>query len=82
MGTMSAFLAQSTPSPTGFDLLLSQSAIPALPGSQPAAPLDLSAINTPQTLFGPEHDAIRAGAAIDVQHWADRPERAATHRQN
>jgi hypothetical protein len=53
MGAMGAFLGQSTASPAGFDLLLSQSAIPAVAGSQPVAPLDLSAVNTPQILFGP-----------------------------
>ena len=53
MGTMGAVLGQSTPSPAGLDLLLGQSPIPAVPGSQPVAPLDLSAVNTPQYLFGP-----------------------------
>jgi hypothetical protein len=53
MGAMGAFLEQSTASPAGFDLLLSQSAIPTVPGGQPAAPMDFSAVNTPQYLFGP-----------------------------
>ena len=53
MGTMAGILGQSTTSPTGFDLLLSQSPVPAVPGNQPAAPFDLHAVNTPQTLFGP-----------------------------
>ena len=50
MGTVGAILGQSTPSPAGFDLLLGQSPIPAVPGSQPVG---LSAVNTPQYLFGP-----------------------------
>ena len=50
MGTVGAILGQSTPSPAGFDLLLGQSPVPAVPGSQPVG---LSAVNTPQYLFGP-----------------------------
>ena len=49
MGTVGAILGQSTPSPAGFDLLLGQSPVPAVPGSQPVG---LSAVNTPQYLFG------------------------------
>jgi len=53
MGTMTDILGQSNPSPAGFDLLLGQHPTPSVPGSQPAAPMDLSVINTPQYLFGP-----------------------------
>jgi hypothetical protein len=53
MGTMAGILGQSTSSPTGFDLLLSQSPVPAVPGNQPAAPMGVSAVNSPQYLFGP-----------------------------
>jgi hypothetical protein len=53
MGTAGAFLGQSTSSPAGFDLLLGQSPVPAAPGSQPVVPVDFSAVNTPQYLFGP-----------------------------
>jgi hypothetical protein len=50
MGTMGAVLGQATPSPAGLDLLLSQSPIPGVPGSQPVG---VSAVNTPSYLFGP-----------------------------
>jgi hypothetical protein len=50
MGTMGALLGESTASPAGFDLLLSQSPVPGVPGSQPVG---LGAVNTPQYLFGP-----------------------------
>jgi hypothetical protein len=50
MGTMGAVLGQATPSPAGLDLLLGQSPIPAVPGSQPVG---VSAVNTPSYLFGP-----------------------------
>lgn len=53
MGTMTGILGQSTSSPTGFDLLLSQSPVPAVPGNQPAAPMGVSAVDSPQYLFGP-----------------------------
>jgi hypothetical protein len=55
MGSVTGFLGQSTMSPNaGFDLLLGQSAMPAVPGGQPAAVLpDLSVLNAPQYLFGP-----------------------------
>lgn len=53
LGTMSGILGQSTTSPTGFDLLLSQTPIPAPPGVQPAALPDLSVVNTEPYLFGP-----------------------------
>jgi len=52
LGTMGAVWGQSTPSPSGFDLLLSQTPVPALPGTQPSAP-SLNVTNTPQYLFGP-----------------------------
>jgi hypothetical protein len=53
MGTMSALLNQTTTSPTGFDLLLSQTPVPAQPGTQPPTPPDLSAVNSLPYLFGP-----------------------------
>jgi hypothetical protein len=54
MGTIGAVLGQSTASPTGFDLLLSQTSLPGVPGGQPAAVLpDSSVVNSAQYLFGP-----------------------------
>jgi hypothetical protein len=53
MDTMTGILGQSTSSPTGFDLLLSQSPVPGVPGNQPAAPMGVSALDSPQYLFGP-----------------------------
>jgi len=52
MGTMKAVIGQQQASPSGFDLLLSQNPVPAVPGSQPAAP-NFGVLNTPQYLFGP-----------------------------
>jgi hypothetical protein len=51
MGTVGAMLGQSTNSPAGYDLLLGQSPLPAVPGSQPVGLGDV--MNTPQYLFGP-----------------------------
>lgn len=61
MGTVGAILNQSTASPTGFDLLLSQTSMPGLPGSQPPAPPDLSVVNTVPYLFGPNQKLAEQG---------------------
>jgi hypothetical protein len=61
LGTMSAVLNQSTPSPTGFDLLLSQTSVPGTPGGQPPAPPDLSVVNTLPYLFGPNEKLSEQG---------------------
>ena len=61
MGTMSAILNQSTTSPTGFDLLLSQTSLPALPGTQSVAPPDLSVVNALPWLFGPNQKLSEQG---------------------
>lgn len=53
MGTMSAILVQPTTSPAGLDLLLGQSPVPAVPGSQPAAPPEMGMVNSLPYLFGP-----------------------------
>ncbi len=53
MGTIGAILGQPAASPTGFDLLLGQTPTPGVPGSQPAAPPDLSVVNSAPYLFGP-----------------------------
>jgi hypothetical protein len=61
MGTMAAVLNQSTPSPTGFDLLLSQTSMPGLPGSQAPSPPDLSVVNALPYLFGPNQKLSEQG---------------------
>jgi hypothetical protein len=61
MGTVTGLLNQSTSSPTGFDMLLSQTAVPALPGAQPAAAPDTSAVNSLPYLFGPNMDLSEQG---------------------
>jgi hypothetical protein len=54
MGTVTGWLAQPSASPAGFDLLLSQTSLPGVPGGQPAAVLpDSSVVNSAQYLFGP-----------------------------
>jgi hypothetical protein len=58
MGTMDAILGQSTTSPAGFDLLLGQSPIPGVPGSQPVG---ISEVNTPSYLFGPNFKLSEQG---------------------
>jgi hypothetical protein len=60
MGTMKALLNQPGSSPSGFDLLLSQNPVPAVPGTQPAAP-DMKVLNTPAYLFGPNMDLDQQG---------------------
>jgi hypothetical protein len=61
MGTMSAILNQSTASPTGFDLLLSQTSLPGLPGTQALTPPDLSVVNSLPWLFGPNQKLSEQG---------------------
>ena len=61
MGTMTAILNQTTASPTGFDLLLSQTPMPGTPGSQAPAPPDLSTVNTLPYLFGPNEKLSEQG---------------------
>jgi len=60
MGTMRDVLGQSNASPSGFDLVLSQTPTPALPGSQPASP-PTNVLNTPQYLFGPNMKLAEQG---------------------
>jgi hypothetical protein len=63
LGTMGAILNQGQPTganPTGFDLGLTQTPIPALPGTQPSS-MPAGALNAGQYLFGPNMKLAEQG---------------------
>ena len=82
MGTVGAILGQPAASPTGFDLLLGQTADSRGTG-QPAGRAAGFECGEQRALpIRAQPEAVRTRAAIDVQRRRNRPERATTDRQN